>query len=49
MKSFRHLTANINGVIDSVEINRYLYRNINGRHICRQDMGRQCGGSGTKY
>ncbi len=29
MKSFRHLTANINGVIDSVEINRYLYRNIN--------------------
>ncbi|MCU0457600.1 MAG: translocation/assembly module TamB [Bacteroidales bacterium] len=28
MKSFRHLTANINGVIDSVEINRYLYRNI---------------------
>lgn len=27
-KSFKHLTANINGVIDSVEINRYLYRNI---------------------
>ena len=28
MKSFRHLSANINGVIDSVEINKYLYRNI---------------------
>ncbi len=28
MTSFRHLSANINGVIDSVEINRYPYRNI---------------------
>lgn len=28
MESFRHLSANINGVIDSVEINKYLYRNI---------------------
>ena len=28
MRSSTHLTANINGVIDSVEINRYLYRNI---------------------
>jgi len=28
MKSFRHLSANINGVIDSVEVNKYLYRNI---------------------
>ena len=28
MKSFRHLSANINGVIDSVEINSYLFRNI---------------------
>lgn len=28
MKSFRHLSANINGVIDSVEINKYLFRNI---------------------
>ena len=28
MTSFRHLSANINGVIDSVEINKYPYRNI---------------------
>lgn len=28
MQSFRHFSANINGVIDSVEINKYLYRNI---------------------
>ncbi|NLE35640.1 MAG: hypothetical protein GX622_11100, partial [Bacteroidales bacterium] len=27
-ESFRHLTAKITGVIDSVEINKYLYRNI---------------------
>lgn len=29
MESFRSLSATINGVIDSVEVNRYLYRNIN--------------------
>jgi len=28
MKSFKHLSANINGIIDSVEINNYLYRNV---------------------
>ncbi len=28
MQSFRHLSANINGMIDSVEINDYLYRNV---------------------
>ena len=28
MKSFRHLTANINGAIDTVEINGYSYRNV---------------------
>jgi len=28
MRSSSHLTANISGVIDSVEINKYLYRNI---------------------
>ncbi|MCI0523590.1 MAG: translocation/assembly module TamB, partial [Bacteroidales bacterium] len=28
MQSFKHLSANINGVIDSVEINDYLYRNV---------------------
>ncbi len=28
MQSFRRLSANINGVIDSVEINDYLYRNV---------------------
>jgi hypothetical protein len=28
MRSFKHLAAKINGVIDSVEINKYLYRNI---------------------
>jgi hypothetical protein len=28
MESFRHLSANISGVIDSVEINSYNYRNI---------------------
>lgn len=28
MKSFEHLSANINGVIDSVEINKYLYRDV---------------------
>lgn len=28
MRSFKHLTANINGVIDSVELNKYLYRNV---------------------
>ncbi|NLE34657.1 MAG: hypothetical protein GX622_06115, partial [Bacteroidales bacterium] len=27
-ESFRHLTANITGVVDSVKINNYLYRNI---------------------
>lgn len=29
MESFRSLSATISGVIDSVEINKYLYRNIN--------------------
>jgi hypothetical protein len=28
MKSFKHLSANIKSVIDSVEINNYLYRNV---------------------
>ncbi len=28
MKSFKHLSAKINGTVDSVEINNYLYRNI---------------------
>ena len=28
MQSFRHLSANISGMIDSVEINQYLYRNV---------------------
>ncbi len=28
MRSFRHVSANINGVVDSVGINDYLYRNI---------------------
>ncbi len=28
MKSFKHLSANINGVIDSVEIHNYRYRNV---------------------
>jgi hypothetical protein len=28
MQSFKHLSANISGVIDSVEINDYLYRNV---------------------
>lgn len=28
MQSFRHFSANINGVIDSVEINDYMYRNV---------------------
>ncbi|MDZ7636592.1 MAG: hypothetical protein U5L72_20115 [Bacteroidales bacterium] len=28
MQSFRHLSANISGKIDSVEINHYLYRNV---------------------
>ena len=28
MRSFKHLSANINGVVDSVGINNYLYRNI---------------------
>ena len=29
MESFRRLSATISGVVDSVEINKYLYRNIN--------------------
>lgn len=28
MQSFRHITANINGMVDSVEINDYKYRNV---------------------
>ncbi len=28
MQSFKHLSANINGMIDSVEINSYMYRNV---------------------
>ena len=28
LKSFEHLSANIKGVIDSVEVNHYLYRNV---------------------
>jgi len=28
MQSFKRLSANINGVIDSVEINEYMYRNV---------------------
>lgn len=28
MESFKRLSATINGVVDSVEINNYLYRNI---------------------
>ena len=37
MKSFKHLSANINGIIDSVEINDYLYRNVSleGTYIDR--------------
>ncbi len=37
MKSFKHLSANINGVIDSIEINNYLYRNVSleGTYIDR--------------
>lgn len=37
MKSFKHLSANINGIIDSVEINNYLYRNVSieGTYIDR--------------
>jgi len=37
MKSFRHLSANIKGLIDSVEINNYLYRNVSveGTYIDR--------------
>ena len=37
MKSFKHLSANIKGIIDSVEINKYLYRNVSleGTYIDR--------------
>jgi hypothetical protein len=37
MQSFKHLSANITGVIDSVEINDYLYRNVavSGRYADR--------------
>lgn len=28
MRSFKHLTAEITGVIDSVEVNNYMYRNV---------------------
>ncbi len=37
MKSFKHLSANISGIIDSVEINSYLYRNVSleGTYINR--------------
>jgi len=28
MQSFKHLSANISGIIDSVELNDYLYRNV---------------------
>ncbi|MRR19965.1 hypothetical protein EG827_07200 [bacterium] len=37
MQSFRHLSASITGIIDSVEINDYLYRNVEvaGRYADR--------------